>query len=258
MTADTPPAHPAPGRRTILRESGLVVLVSIGASAIWSVISFLRSATAPGGIAAADATLNSSHAPGRPWLDLLVQLTGIALALAPVLLALHLLGAGAARRLGIDGCRPGRDLAAGAGLAAIIGLPGLGVYAAGRALGITAHVTPAALPDVWWAIPVLVLAAAQNAALEEIVGVGYLSTRWREAGWSWRTVIALAALGRGAYHLYQGLGAFVGNVLMGVVFAAWFARTGRALPLVIAHTLIDVVAFVGWALLAERLPGWLG
>ena len=110
MTADTPPAHPAPGRRTILRESGLVVLVSIGASAIWSVISFLRSATAPGGIAAADATLNSSHAPGRPWLDLLVQLTGIALALAPVLLALHLLGAGAARRLGIDGRRPGRDL----------------------------------------------------------------------------------------------------------------------------------------------------
>ena len=62
-----------------------------------------------------------------------------------------------------------------------------------------------------------------------------------------------SALLRGSYHLYQGFGAFVGNAVMGVVFALFFLRYKRVLPLVIAHTLLDVVAFVGYTLLRDRV-----
>ena len=57
-------------------------------------------------------------------------------------------------------------------------------------------------------------------------------------------------------HLYQGFGGFVGNALMGVIFGWIYTRTKRVMPLVVAHTLLDVVAFVGYALLKDHLS-WL-
>ncbi len=33
------------------------------------------------------------------------------------------------------------------------------------------------LPDVWWRFPILVLSAAQNGILEEVIVVGYLLNR---------------------------------------------------------------------------------
>lgn len=86
--------------------------------------------------------------------------------------------------------------------------------------------------------------------------VGYLFTRWAQAGWSWGTVLVVSALVRGSYHLYQGFGGFVGNVAMGLILGLVFLRTRRVMPLVVAHTLLDVVAFVGYAVLAPRV-GWL-
>jgi membrane protease YdiL (CAAX protease family) len=61
-------------------------------------------------------------------------------------------------------------------LAAVIGIPGLGLYFAARAVGINTIVSAANLSE-WWAGPVLVLAAAGNGILEEVVVVGYLLTR---------------------------------------------------------------------------------
>jgi membrane protease YdiL (CAAX protease family) len=43
---------------------------------------------------------------------------------------------------------------------------------------------------------------------------------------------------------------------MGLLFGRIFQRTGRVLPLVIAHSLIDIVAFVGYVLLAGNVS-WL-
>jgi membrane protease YdiL (CAAX protease family) len=65
-----------------------------------------------------------------------------------------------------------------------------------------------------------------------------------------------SSLLRGAYHLYQGFGAGLGNIAMGLVFGYAWQRTKRLWPLVIAHGLIDTVAFVGYALLTGHL-GWL-
>jgi membrane protease YdiL (CAAX protease family) len=100
---------------------------------------------------------------------------------------------------------------------------------------------------------VLILAAIQNALLEEVVVIGYLTTRLRQFGWgAWPTIVTAAAL-RGSYHLYQGVGQGLGNFVMGLVFGYWFTRTKRVLPLVIAHTILDVFAFVGYLLFADSL-----
>jgi membrane protease YdiL (CAAX protease family) len=249
-----------PARRTRLgAEVALVLGVSVGASAVYAGVSLIAKLTAGRPLADQTAALNVSRAPERPWLDLTYQLLEISFALVPVLLAVHLLNRdhGDARPLlGLDRRRPGFDLATGAGLAAVIGIPGLGLYLGARALGLNATVVPASLPEVWWAVPVLVLAAAQNAVLEEIIVVGYLLTRLRDMRWPLGAAVAASALLRGAYHLYQGFGAFVGNAIMGVLFALFFLRTRRTLPLIVAHTLLDVVAFVGYTLLRDRV-GWL-
>ena len=56
-----------------------------------------------------------------------------------------------------------------------------------------------------------------------------------------RALVASAVL-RGAYHLYQGFGGFVGNAVMGLLFGWLFLRTRRVMPLVVAHTAVGVGA----------------
>lgn len=252
---DRPPLPP----RTALTETALVLGVSLGASAVWAVLSLTTALLEPGGLAEQTATLNSSAVAGGGWLDATYQLAGIAIALVPVALALHLLARQhrhPARMIGLDTREPSRDLLRGAGLAALIGIPGLGLYLLGRALGVTTTVVAADLQGGWWVVPVLLLAAVQNALLEEVVMVGYLFTRWAEAGWSSVQIVVVSALIRGSYHLYQGFGAFLGNVAMGLLLGVVYLRTRRVGPLVVAHALIDAVAFVGYALLGDQL-GWL-
>ena len=244
------------GRRVLRGEVWLVLGASLGASAVYSVVSLAAALTAAPPLAQQTVTLNASQAPGRPWLDLTYQLLGIFFALVPALLALHLLGrdpGGARAVLGLDARRPAFDPLCGVALAAAIGAPGLGLYVLAHRLGFNATVAPAGLPSVWWAVPVLVGSAVQNAVLEELVVVGYLLTRLRQLGWRAVTAVAASALLRGSYHLYQGFGAFVGNAVMGAIFGLFFLRTRRILPLVVAHTLLDVVSFVGYALLHDHL-----
>ncbi|MBO4207930.1 CPBP family intramembrane glutamic endopeptidase [Micromonospora echinofusca] len=246
-------------RRTLGSEVLVVLGLSLGQSAVYALVTIIARLTAERPLSEQTAALNVSQS-ARPWLDLTYQLLKIIFALLPVLLAVHLLNrhpGDAPRTLGLDARRPGHDLAYGAGLAALIGLPGLALFWAAAQLGVNATLVPAALPDLWWTVPVLLLAAAQNAILEEVIVVGYLVTRLRELGWRIGTVIAASAVLRGSYHLYQGFGAFVGNVVMGVVFTLFFLRTRRVMPLVVAHTLLDVVAFVGYALLPRDWFDWL-
>ncbi|MFC4149403.1 CPBP family intramembrane glutamic endopeptidase [Micromonospora mangrovi] len=246
-------------RRTLGNETLLVLGLSLGQSAVYAIVSLAAKLTAAGPLSKQTAALNTSQS-ARPYLDLTYQLVGIFFALLPVLLAVHLLArdpGDPARALGVDLTRPGSDLTRGAGLAALIGLPGLALFWAAAQLGINATLVPAALPHLWWAVPVLILAAVQNAVLEEVIVVGYLVTRLRRLRWRLGAVLAASAVLRGSYHLYQGFGAFLGNAVMGVIFAFFFLRTRRVLPLIIAHTLLDVVAFVGYALLPKGWFDWL-
>lgn len=245
--------------RGILRqETVLVLALSLGASAVSALISFTGSLTRPGGLKDQAATLNGSFAPGRPWLDLAWQLFGIATALVPVALVAHLLIRERAglRAIGFDRTRPWPDLGRGALVAAGIGSAGLAFYLAARASGFNLTVVPESLPDVWWKYPVLILSALQNSVLEEVIVVGYLLRRLDQLGWTPMSALAASSLLRGSYHLYQGIGGFIGNMVMGVVFVLLYRRWGRVGPLVAAHALLDIVAFVGYGLLAGKV-GWL-
>jgi membrane protease YdiL (CAAX protease family) len=239
-------------------EIVVVFGVSLGASALFAIINLIGSLTAPKALARQQAVLVGSLAPGRPLLDLTLQLASILTTLVPVALVFYLLareGAGPSA-LGLDTTQPGRDIARGAVLAALIGGSGLALYFAAYHLGISLNIVPETLPNVWWRIPVLVLDAAQNGILEEILVLGYLLRRLDQLGWTSGKAIALAAVLRGSYHLYQGFGGFIGNAILGVIFGVLYKRWGRVTPMIIAHTLIDAGAFVGYAALHGHVS-WL-
>ncbi len=244
-------------RRGVALEVALVLTVTLGLAALRSLLSFIDAVLAP---APLDEQAVAINAPGARanLLDLAYQLAGVAQLLAWGGLGLYLLWRGGITlgSLGLDRRRTGRDGALGVGLAALIGIPGLGLYLAGRALGLNLTVVPSALDDTWWRIPVLLVAAVANSWAEELLIVGYLITRLRQLGWSENTSLLCSAVLRGSYHLYQGVGGFVGNLVMGLVYGRVWQRTHRLWALVIGHALIDVVAFAGYALLRGRV-GWL-
>ncbi|MFE4955101.1 CPBP family intramembrane glutamic endopeptidase [Streptomyces sp. NPDC056653] len=245
-------------RRILRSETVLVLALSLGASGVSALISFVGSLTKPGALKEQAATLNSSYAPGRPWLDLAWQLFAIATALVPVALVAHLLiREGASLRvIGFDRTRPRSDLGRGVLIAAAIGGAGLAFYLLARAAGFNLTVVPESLPGVWWKYPVLILSALQNSVVEEVIVVGYLLRRLGQLGWTPMAALVASSVLRGSYHLYQGIGGFVGNMVMGVVFVLLYRRWGRVGPLVVAHALLDIGAFVGYALLAGKV-GWL-
>ncbi|MFC4592307.1 CPBP family intramembrane glutamic endopeptidase [Sphaerisporangium corydalis] len=244
--------------RLIGSEIIVVFAVSLGASALRSLVSLVGSLTAPQALKGQHAVLVGTMAPGRPWLDLTYQLVGIAVTVAPVALVAYLLARSgeSLRTIGADLREPGRDALRGAVLAAVVGGTGLAFYLLAFGAGVNLNVVPDQLPDVWWRVPVLLLAALENAVLEEVIVSGYLLHRLARLGWRPWTAVAVSALLRGSYHLYQGFGGFVGNLAMGVLFGRLYQRWGRAMPLIVAHTLIDAVAFVGYGLLRGHVA-WL-
>jgi membrane protease YdiL (CAAX protease family) len=264
----SPPGDPAPpATATALSpppawlqrwEIAAVLLVSLGASALYALLSFIGSLTAKQSLSHQTATLNGSLAPGRPLLDLFMQLLNVTLSLAPVFLVFYLLARSGEppSSIGVDAREPGRDLARGAALAAVIGGSGLGLYLIAYHAGVELNVVAESLPDIWWRIPVLLLSAAQNAISEEVIMIGYLLSRLDRLGMRPSRAIVLSAVIRGSYHLYQGMGAFFGNAVMGLIFGFFFRRWGRVMPMIIAHFLIDAVTFVGYALLAGHVS-WL-
>ncbi|MDQ2813846.1 MAG: CPBP family intramembrane metalloprotease [Actinomycetota bacterium] len=257
-----PAADLAPPDRMTARlqrwEIVAVFAVSLGASGLYALVQLIGSLTAKQSLGKQTTTLNGSLAPGRPLLDLSLQLLNVTLSLAPVLLVFYLLARAGERpsSIGVDASEPGRDLARGAVLAAVIGGSGLGLYLIAYRIGVELNVVAENLPDIWWRIPVLLLSAFQNAALEEVVVVGYLLSRLDKLGVRPSRAIAISAVIRGSYHLYQGAGGFLGNAVMGAIFGVLYRRWGRVTPLIIAHFLIDSVAFVGYVLLAGHVS-WL-
>jgi membrane protease YdiL (CAAX protease family) len=86
---------------------------------------------------------------------------------------------------------------------------------------------------------------------EEVIIVGFLISKLR-LSYPKLTLVALVLISaalRASYHSYQGFSAVLGNFVMGIVFAFVFLRIKRVAPLVIAHTLMNSVVFVGYPLL---------
>jgi membrane protease YdiL (CAAX protease family) len=244
-------------RGYLIVEIVLVLGLSLGRSGVYAVVDFLADLTSGVPLAQQTTTLNASQS-ARPGLDLTLQLLRIGFALVIVGLVAYLLRRSGEnlRDLGVDATQPGRDLGRGAALAALVGGTGLLWYLIAHRAGINLTVAAQGLPDEWWRTPVLVLGALENAVVEEVVVLGFVLHRLRQIGWGWPAAILTSSLIRGSYHLYQGIGGFVGNVVMGLLFGWLFKRWGRVMPMIVAHALIDAVAFIGYAVLAGRVS-WL-
>lgn len=252
-------APPGLTRPMIVAEILIVLAVSLGRSGIYSIVSFLADLTSGVPLASQSAVLNDSLAPGRPLLDLVRQVLRISFALAPVALVWYLLvrsSEGGLRALGLDLSRPRRDLVRGAGVAAAVGAVGLLGYLVAYRSGVNLAVVAQDLPETWWRWPVLIGAAIENAVVEEVVVLGFVIRRLTQLGWGPAAAIGTSAVVRGSYHLYQGIGGMLGNMAMGVLFGWLFRRWNRVAPMVVAHALIDIVAFIGYAVLAGHVS-WL-
>ncbi|HZY77467.1 MAG TPA: type II CAAX endopeptidase family protein [Jatrophihabitantaceae bacterium] len=258
------PGTDAPGEpRSRLGLELLAVLgVSYAMSGIYALLSFVRSQVTinhgAGFTHVATGPINSGTKTAYQWLDILDQLADVLHGVLPAFLAVVLLMRSPAGRgfgIGLDRIRS-REILTGLGFAALIGVPGLGLVYGARKLGLNAQIVVTDFPDVWYRIPVLILDAFQDGIGEEVVVCAFVLTRLRQLGWSnQRALVAESAL-RGSYHLYQGYGGFFGNFVMGLIFGCWFQRTRRVVPLVIAHSVIDAVSFIGYIYLHNRYP-WI-
>jgi len=242
-------------RRGLRIEVGVMLAVSFGVSAAVAVLQLIDAVLS--GLSGRRVRLNENLSR-YDLINLGLNLATIAQLVAWGALALYLLWRSgfSPARIGLGRLRWRADVLGGLGLAALIGIPGLLFYLAARWLGMNAEVEPSALHNSWWRIPVLIMVAFANGFAEEVVVVGYLITRLRQLGLSQNRAILASSVLRGLYHLYQGFGAGLGNLVMGLVFGYAWCRTGRLWPLVIAHGVIDTVAFVGYVLLAGHV-GWL-
>lgn len=225
--------------RRLRYEVALVLALTFGMAGLRSIFTLIDALSAP--LNTQSVTLNAPRATAA-WLDFALQLCGAATIMTWGLLALFLLG----ERLE----KPrGADFSWGVGLAALIGIPGLGFYYAAVHLGLSKEVIPSTL-EHFWTIPVLLLFSFAHAFAEEIVVVKWLSTRLNQLGHGLIFTLVVSALLRGSYHLYQGVSAGIGNVILGLIYG-WFYlryRPTSIWPLIIGHFLIDAVAFVGYTL----------
>ena len=206
-TAPVPTAAPPtglPGRRVLRDEVLLVLALSLAASALYAIVDILS------------APIRGVEAPLFANVGLVYQLLNLATSLVPVALVLHFLSRSgeSAASIGLDTTRPWNDLRWGVGLAAVVGAVGLGIYILAVGLGVNRTVVPIPPTGYWWTIPVLLLAAARSGLLEEVIVCGYLLRRLDQLGWSPAKALWSSALLRGAYHLYQGFGGFLGYLAL--------------------------------------------
>lgn len=138
-----------------------------------------------------------------------------------------------------------RDLFTGACLAAAA-LIAYWILAAGVDLvdpGILAS-APTAMHDVR-ALDVIATCVI-NSIYEEVFVCAYVIAAMRGVRSPWFAIHASVALRLG-YHLYQGIDGVINIIPMGMLFALWYARSGRLWPLVIAHALLNLLHFLGSA-----------
>lgn len=243
-----PQHHPGYSWRRLCLELAIVLAVTFGISGLRSLLRLIDALLETPALNEQTTVLYGNQSQ-TSWLDIALQLCSVIALCAWGCLAAYLLWASGdwryqTRRQLLPSARSWLQ---GAGLAALIGIPGLALYISALHLGLTKQVVPASFDNSWWELPTLLLYSFANAFAEEIVVVAFVSIRLRQLGMGWTGVIASSALLRGSYHLYQGVSAGFGNIVMGIIFTYFYARTGKIWPLILAHFLIDAVAFVGYA-----------
>jgi membrane protease YdiL (CAAX protease family) len=82
-----------------------------------------------------------------------------------------------------------------------------------------------------------------NPVFEEVFVCGYVITVLQKTRGPW-TAINVSTTIRLLYHLYQGALGVLSIVPTGLLFAYWFARTGRLWPPIVAHGVLNFIVLL--------------
>jgi membrane protease YdiL (CAAX protease family) len=93
------------------------------------------------------------------------------------------------------------------------------------------------------ALPVAASVCIVNPVYEETFLCGYIITTAKGMKRTTAGVNVSVAV-RLACHLYQGGAGVLGIVPVGLIFAWWYARTGRLWPLFVAHAVLDAIGLM--------------
>jgi len=220
---------PAAQPRVLRMELGLVLLLAF----------------APGLLGLLIIALGQGNDSGTPDKLVPAMVSGVFdlfLSWSPVLLIGYLLvrsGEGSAG-IGLGRFQPAAD-----------GLVGLGLWVASFVLVLVLSAVfsafgerkvdflPTALP-MWFRIVDALVIATTAGVTEEIVVRGYAQTRLEQLRAPAAVVILLPTGLWGLLHLYEGPGAALTILCLGLMYALYFNRTRRLWPLIFAHGLFDL------------------
>lgn len=105
-------------------------------------------------------------------------------------------------------------------------------------LAVNTHLVAA---HIGW--PILTAISIVNPVFEEVLLCGYVVAALKDKAGAGVAINVSAGI-RLLCHLYQGPVGVMSLVPEGLVFATWFARTGRLWPLILAHALQDLLGLL--------------
>jgi len=94
-------------------------------------------------------------------------------------------------------------------------------------------------------LPTVVAVSVVNGTFEELFVCGYVMTALGRRHSVWTAINVSVAI-RFSYHLYQGPLAVVDIIPMGLICSYFYARTGRLWPPIVAHAVLDFLAFAAY------------
>jgi len=95
------------------------------------------------------------------------------------------------------------------------------------------------------AMPTLIAISFVNPVFEEVFVCAYvINVLKKSRGLQFAVNVSIAI--RLTYHLYQGVLSLFTALPVGILFAYWYARTGRLWPLLVAHGIVDFIGMLSF------------
>jgi len=91
-----------------------------------------------------------------------------------------------------------------------------------------------------WAVPFALL----NPFFEELIVRAYLMTEVADLTGSSALAVAASVLFQSSYHLYYGWAGATSMAFMFLALSLYYARSRRALPIIVAHAFFDIYALI--------------
>jgi len=190
------------------------------------------------------ASFEQAFSP-RPWVDLSdAQIRSVLVYESVILVALsmflHVRG-WTPQRIGLEP-HP-RDFPAGLALAVAVHVAFLAAWLLTSSifLQLTQPISSSTSVGPTLSLVNVMTVSVVNPLFEEMFVCGYVVSALRDRPSLWTAINVSAAI-RLLYHLYQGALGVLTIVPTGLIFAYWYARTGRLWPAILAHALLNFIA----------------